>query len=72
MEELLRIIFRDILHKEEGIQQIKTIGDLYKVTWYKEKLLNVFGAMCGDQQGCNMIKILAVADEIYQEVRVNV
>lgn len=68
MEELLRIIFQDILHKEEEIKQIATIDDLCETTWYTSKLIRVLAAVCGERQGYGMKEILTVANEVYQGV----
>lgn len=71
MEEILKMLFGEILIKREEIKKIGTVEDLCKVTWNKDKLVSIFAANNGDRGGFDTDEIIAIANKAYQEVCAN-
>ena len=71
MEELMKILLKDIMLKGNEIEKIKTLEDLCKVTWNKDKLVMIFAANNGDRDGFDTDEIIAIANKAYQEVCAN-
>lgn len=70
MDKMLKILFKEIMHKEESIKAIKSMSELCTVVWSTEKLVEIFAAINDDENIVyHTADILAVADEAYQEVK---
>lgn len=71
MEEILKMLFGEILIKREEIKKIGTVEDLCKVIWNKDKLVSIFAAINGDRDGFDTDEIIDIANKAYQEVCAN-
>lgn len=73
MNEILKMMFMDIMHKEENIKGINTIDDLCCTVWDKNRIANIFAAINDDGNiGYKSKEILEIANMAYQEVCKNV
>lgn len=70
MDEILKMLFNELMHKEESIEAIKSMSELCTVVWSAEKIVEIFAAINDDENIVyNTADILAIADEAYQEVK---
>lgn len=69
MDTLLKIFFKRIMHKVDGLEEIKTIHDLHQATlFYTEDLLEMLMDMNDDRDGFCKDEMLLYANLAYQEV----
>lgn len=70
MYEILKILFREIVRRQEDVKEVKTVPDLCRVSWNPSKVAEVFAAL-NDGAEMDTKEILAIANDAYQEVCAN-
>ncbi len=68
MNEILKMLFKEILFKFDGIEKIETVKDLCTATLCSDKIAYIFAANNDDRDGFGTEEILSIANEAYQEV----
>lgn len=68
MKGILKMLFLQLMHKSDTVQDIENIGDLCEVSYCKDKIIEIFAVMNDDQDGFSTAEILSIANEAYQEV----
>lgn len=69
MDEILRILFMSLMHKEDKIDRIGDFDSLCEVVWEQDKLVKIFAAINDDEiNNYNTRELLFIADLAYQEV----
>lgn len=72
MSEILKILFKEIMHKEESIEAIKSTSELCAVVWSEKKIVEIFSAINDDENIVYYTEdILTIANAAYQEVKAN-
>ncbi len=67
MNEILKMLFKEILFKSSNIEKIETVEDLCTVTLNDSKIVHIFAAS-NDSGSISTAEILSIANEAYQEV----
>ena len=67
MNEILKMLFKEILFKFDGIEKIETVKDLCTATLCSDKIACIFAAS-NDSGSISTAEILNIANEAYQEV----
>ena len=68
MNEILKMLFKEILLKSSNIEKIETVEDLCTVTLNDRKIVRIFAANNDAKYGFTTAQILSIANEAYQEV----
>ena len=67
MNDILKMLFKEILFKSSNIEKIETVEDLCTVTLNDSKIVRIFAAS-NDSGSISTAEILSIANEAYQEV----
>lgn len=68
MKTLLKMLFKEMMFKQDAVRHINTIADLRRAVIAQEKLIELF-AMLNDEADFSTEEILYIAELAYQEVR---
>ena len=68
MNEILKMLFKEILFKFDEIEKIETVKDLCTVTLGSDKIVRIFAVNNDAKDGFSTAQILSIANEAYQEV----
>ena len=68
MNEILKMLFVEVLSKDSNVEEIKTVRDLCDVAWSQKKIVRIFAAINDANTGFTTTQILNIANEAYQEV----
>ena len=68
MNEILKMLFKEILFKFDGIEKIEIVKDLCTATFNSYKIAYIFAANNNAKDGFSTAQILSIANEAYQEV----
>ena len=72
MSGLLKMLFKQLLYKKDGVDHIENIEELCKAAYYPEKIAMVYSLLLESDHWISNKDILIIADEAYQEVCANV
>ncbi len=69
MEKILKMLFEPMFYENSSVEKIETVTDLCNAVWDSIKVARIFAAMNDmNDEYYDTAKILAIANEAYQEV----